>query len=161
MAQPTTATEHPPTEPAPTDRFAGSGLAADIPFLLARARALSMHNAHAALEPLGLKVRAFSVLWLVCEGLEPSQRELSAFLSLDPSQIVALVDELERRGAVTRQADPRDRRQRIIRPTPAGQRLLRKAHALVETGNDRSLSALTPDERRTLGELLGKLVLGG
>src|SRR6478752_1425955 len=108
------------------DRFDRSALAGDIPFLLARARALSIGNAHAALEPIGLKVRAFSVLWLACEGLEPSQRELSDFLDLDPSQIVALVDELERRGAVTRQADPQDRRQRIIRATPAGQRLLRK-----------------------------------
>lgn len=160
MPRPTTRTDGGVApDPAPADRFRHSELAGDIPFLLARARASSSGAANVALEAVGLKVRAFSVLWLACEGLQPSQRELSEFLNLDPSQIVALVDELEGRGAVTRQADPRDRRQRIITPTPAGRRLFRKARALAEAADDRSLSMLTADERRTLGELLVRVAL--
>lgn len=159
MALPATEAQGPLADTARVgDRFAGSALASDIPFLLARARAASTGNAHAALEQIGLKVRAFSVLWLACEGLRPTQRELSDFLNLDPSQIVPLVDELERRGAVTRQADPQDRRQRIILPTPAGKRLLRKALGLIETANDKSLAALTTAERQTLSALLSKIV---
>ena len=40
------------------------------------------------------------MLTLANSGLEPTQRELADFLSLDPSQIVALMDELEKRGLV-------------------------------------------------------------
>lgn len=143
------------------ERLAGSALASDIPFLFARARAASTRNAHAALAQIGLKVRAFSVLLLACEGLRPTQRELSEFLSLDPSQIVALVDELERRGAVIRQADPQDRRQRIILPTPAGKRLLRKAQGLIQAANDKSLGSLTQAERQMLNVLLQQIVFPG
>lgn len=160
MVQPTTVPSGEAVGTVPAARLRGSELAGDIPFLLARARAQSTANANVALEPLNLKVRAFSVLWLACEDLEPSQRELSDFLNLDPSQIVALIDDLERRGAVTRQADPRDRRQRIIRATPAGRRLLRKARNLVESANDRSLGALTEQEREQLGRLLTTLLSG-
>lgn len=138
--------------------LARSTLAGHIPFLLARARAAVTGNANDALAELGLKVRTFSVLWLAGEGLNPTQRELSDFLSLDPSQVVPLVDDLERRGAVTRQADPRDRRSRIIVVTPAGRRLLRKALALTEAADNRSLSALTAEERATLQTLLSKVV---
>ena len=147
-----------PEEGPEAGRFTTSALAGDIPFLLARARAAAIGRANAALAEVGLKVRSFSVLWLAGEGLNPSQRELSEFLNLDPSQIVPLIDELEQRGAVTRQTDPRDRRSRIIVITAAGRRLLRKARALAEAADDRSLSALTADERATLGELLTKVV---
>jgi len=143
---------------AESNPLAGSTLAGHIPFLLARARAAVTANANAALDELGLKVRTFSVLWLAGEGLDPTQRELSDFLSLDPSQVVPLVDDLERRGAVSRQADPRDRRSRIIVITPAGRRLLRKALALTDAADDRSLSALTTEERAALQALLGKVV---
>jgi len=139
-------------------RLSSTALAGDIPFLMARARAATSGNANAALAELGLKVRTFSVLWLAGEGLNPSQRELSEFLNLDPSQVVPLIDELEGRGAVTRKADPRDRRSRIIVITAAGRRLLRKARALAEAADDRSLSALTAEERATLGALLTKIV---
>lgn len=143
--------------PAP-HRLASSTLGGHIPFLLAQARASITANANAALAELGLKVRTFSVLWLAGEGLDPTQRELSEFLSLDPSQVVPLVDELERRGAVNRQADPRDRRSRIIAITPAGRRLLRRALILTESADDQSLSALTTEERASLRALLGKVV---
>lgn len=147
-----------PDDAPESNRFTTSALASEIPFLLARARAFSTANANAALADVGLKVRTYSVLRLAGEALKPSQRELSEFLSLDPSQVVALVDELEQHGAVTRRADLRDRRSRIIVITTAGRRLLRKAQALTEAANDRSLSTLTPEERTCLGELLTKVV---
>lgn len=43
---------------------------------------------------------------------EPTQRELTDFLSLDPSQVVSLVDDLKRRGLVERAAGKQDRRAR-------------------------------------------------
>jgi DNA-binding MarR family transcriptional regulator len=140
-------------------RFEDAALAHDLGFLLARARVRTSSAANEALAELGLRVRSLSVLWLASEGLQPSQRELGAFLALDPSQVVALVDDLESRGAVERQQDPGDRRSRIIVATPAGRRLLADAVDAVERANERSLAPLDETEQATLRELLARLVL--
>jgi DNA-binding MarR family transcriptional regulator len=140
-----------------SDRLLGSTLAEEIPFLLARARALTSSEANRRLAQVHLKVRTYSVLSLACSGLKPSQRELGDFLDLDPSQIVALVDELQHRGAVKREADPGDRRSRLIVGTLAGRRLLRRAASLVDDATESNLRALDPQEQRTLRELLTRV----
>jgi DNA-binding MarR family transcriptional regulator len=119
-------------------------LANEIEFLTARAE-------------LDLKVRSYSVLSLACSGENPSQRELADFLSLDPSQIVALVDQLEQRGAVTRETDPRDRRSKVIVATTAGRNLYKRAEAIIRRAEDQSLSALSLQEREALRDLLKRI----
>src|SRR5690606_31144169 len=101
-------------------RLSGAPLVDQTSFLLARANARSLALGNAALVGLGLRVRSYSVLALVGGDERPSQRELATFLSLDPSQVVALVDDLEARGLVERVADPRDRRANVVRATPQG-----------------------------------------
>jgi DNA-binding MarR family transcriptional regulator len=141
----------------PGHRLLVSDLAADPAFLLARARAVTSSAANARLAPYGLKVRSMSVLWLAAQGFGPSQRELSEFLGLDPSQVVSLVDDLQQRGLVERQPDERDRRSRIIVATVEGRRLLGEALAAAEAAGDASFANLTDHERKTLAELLLKV----
>ena len=136
------------------DRLSETGLTNEIEFLMARARAAGTISANARLQPLGLKVRSFSVLSLACSDVNPSQRELASFLSLDASQIVALVDDLEERGLVVREADPRDRRSNVIKATDAGRALHAKAQVQANLAQDESLSALTAEETEQLRKLL-------
>jgi DNA-binding MarR family transcriptional regulator len=140
-----------------SDRLWQSSLGQEIPFLLAKARALTSGEANRQLSEVDLKVRTYSVLSLACSGMNPSQRELCEFLDLDPSQIVALVDELQNRGAVKREADPKDRRSRLIVGTPAGRRLLRRAKGLIENATDHNLRPLDADEQETLRDLLTRV----
>lgn len=126
----------------------------DLSFLIARANALSIAAGNAALSDLGLKVRSYSVLALAAGSPPPSQREIAEFLRLDPSQVVALVDELQRAGLVTREPDPRDRRANVIRVTASGEELLvdaRRALVRAERGLHAGLDAA---ERATLADLL-------
>lgn len=139
------------------ERLYSSELAGETEFLAARTRSVGSRRANEDLAALGLKVRSYSVLSLACSGLHPSQRELAEFLVLDPSQIVALVDQLEKRGAVKRQADPRDRRSNIITATAAGKRLYAEAAAVVATAGDAVLGALSPAEREQLRSLLQRV----
>ncbi|MBW4094279.1 MAG: MarR family transcriptional regulator [Acidobacteria bacterium] len=139
------------------ERFMASELAGDIEFLTARTRALGSARANKALENLGLKVRSYSVLSLACSGLAPTQRELAEFLSLDPSQIVPLVDQLEERGMVERQADPQDRRSKVITSTTAGRQLYKKARAATTAGEAITMANLNPDEQKTLRNLLSRI----
>ena len=143
MPAPTTAeatTSSQPTAGNGLERLYTTDLASEIEFLTARARSLGSGRANNMLAELDLKVRSYSVLSLACSGQNPSQRELADFLSLDPSQIVALVDQLEKRGAVTREADPRDRRSKVIAPTPAGRN--GSCHPVGQVSQLRSLSCL-------------------
>ncbi|WP_432394286.1 MarR family winged helix-turn-helix transcriptional regulator [Pseudarthrobacter sp. L19] len=142
------------------DRLLASDLAGEIEFLAARARSVGIGHANALLAPLELKVRSYSVLALACSDTDPSQRELSGFLRLDPSQIVSLVDALEARGLVERAADPRDRRSKVIRATAAGRDLFARAAAAVRDAEDTSLAALSGTERDQLRELLRKIAFG-
>ena len=53
-------------------------------------------------------------------------RGLSAQLRISKPAITRAIDALEQAGFVAREADPRDRRSVLIRPTPGGQRFLTK-----------------------------------
>jgi DNA-binding MarR family transcriptional regulator len=149
------------SESTSRSRLLDTELAEEIEFLTARARSVGIARANAALASLNLKVRSYSVLSLACSGRDPSQRELADFLSLDPSQIVALVDDLERRGLVTRETDPRDRRAKGIAATAAGRRLYSAAKKIVRSAEDRSLSGLSLPEREQLRALLRRVAYPG
>ena len=140
-------------------RFGSSELAQETEFLLARARATGTGHANSRLLTLGLKARSYAVLSLAASGLEPTQRELAEFLSLDASQIVALVDQLEKAELVERQPAPTDRRTNVIVATAAGQKLYERARAVAHETEAESLSALSADEREDLRRLLSKITL--
>ncbi|WP_417234169.1 MarR family winged helix-turn-helix transcriptional regulator [Arthrobacter sp.] len=147
-----------PTAPATsgTDRFLASELAGEASFLIARARSRGSSIANERLAPLGLRVRSYSVLSLACSGLRPTQRELAEFLSLDPSQIVALVDSLEKEGLVQRIPDPTDRRSKLIESSAAGTALYARARALTGESEDVSLAGLDAGEKAEFLRLLNK-----
>ncbi|MFF2840584.1 MarR family winged helix-turn-helix transcriptional regulator [Paenarthrobacter sp. NPDC057981] len=138
-------------------RVRQSSLDGDIEFLAARARSVGNAAANGELAPLDLKVRSYAVLALASTTDGPSQREIAEYLCLDPSRIVAIVDELEQRDLVRRTPDPRDRRTKVVRSTKSGQALYRLGAEAVRKAEEFSLRALSFDERNTLRELLRKI----
>src|SRR5215471_15885109 len=93
-----------------------------VPFLLFRASAMSMALASEMLAPMALNPRQVGILTMVTE-LEPmTQADLSDALGIDRTTMVALLDDLEDKGHVTRQRHPRDRRAFLIQPTGTGRR---------------------------------------
>ncbi|AMM31172.1 MarR family transcriptional regulator [Sinomonas atrocyanea] len=141
-------------------RLAESAIAEDIGLLLAKVHAVGSVLNNRALGEFGLRERSYSVLRLACSGLEPTQRELADFLSLDPSQIVALIDELEQRGLVAREQGRTDRRQKIVLATPAGERLHAQAEAALTACESEQFAALTTDEVGSLRALLQRALWG-
>jgi DNA-binding MarR family transcriptional regulator len=145
-----------PVTVSAAERLRSSELANEIEFLTARSRAIGSAIANELLAGHSLKVRSYSVLALAAADSALTQRDLAEFLRLDPSQIVSIVDELETAGLVRREADPADRRSKVIAITPAGQTRYTAAVASARDAEDRALVALTPDERSQLRELLRK-----
>ena len=132
----------------------GRVLLDDVGFLLARASAIAVGAGNDALRPLGLSVRAFATLTLAAEHDGITQREISDFLRLDPSRVVAIVDDLEDRGLVSRVVARDDRRMRAVVATPAGRELFRAAVAATRAAQHDAFALPTPEARAEAIRLL-------
>ncbi len=60
-------------------------------------------------------------------GVQPS--EISGFLGISTARMAAALNNLERKGLVTRRIDPGDRRRILVEPTEAGKDMSRHKHA--------------------------------
>jgi len=89
-----------------------------------------------------------------------SQQALGRQLGVDPSRIVALLDQLESQRLAERRRDPSDRRAYHIHVTAAGDRLLAQASQLTAHVEQELLAPLTADERREFVAMLKTVVTG-
>ncbi len=135
-------------------------IAGDAVFLLEKLGAVGTLDANRELKDFGLNARSFSVLSLAGEDEAPTQKALAEMLTLDPSQIVSLVDRLESEGLVERIPDGRDRRIRRIRATAEGDEVRRVARVQVLRAQERTLGELRAEEVQQLIGLLGKALFG-
>ena len=114
--------------------------------------------AESSMAPDGLRPRHLIALKLLCEQGPASQQGLAEALSLDPSNVVGLLNELEERELVTRRRDRADRRRHIVELSPLGEQELNLAFARLSSVEDDLLSALSAEERDTLYNLLVRAV---
>lgn len=114
--------------------------------------------AEASMAPGGLRPRHLVALTLLQDHGPAGQQGLAESLKLDPSNVVALLNELEERELVTRRRDPADRRRHIVELSAAGERELACTRARYGLVEDELLGALTAEERATLYELLVRAV---
>jgi DNA-binding MarR family transcriptional regulator len=104
--------------------------------------------------------RHLVALRLLSEGGPTSQQALADSLSLDPSNVVGLLNELEERQLITRRRDPADRRRHIVALSPRGEDELCLAYGRLRLVEDDLFSALSAAERATLYDLLVRAVNG-
>jgi DNA-binding MarR family transcriptional regulator len=105
-----------------------------------------------------LRSRHLIALQLLHERGPLPQHGLGAALSLDPSNVVGLLNELEERGLVTRRRDPADRRRHIVSLSAAGSAELTASVTQLGLVEDELLKPLSAEERTTLYELLVRAV---
>ena len=86
-----------------------------------------------------------------------TQKALGDALRIDRTTMVALIDDLEGKGYVTRQRHPHDRRAFLVHPTGAGRGAKTAAIQILDEQQRRYLAPLTPAERQQLGALLKRL----
>ncbi len=123
-------------------------------FLLAQVGA---HAASQFAERLGVLELAppdAGILRLLRLAAGLSQQELAAKLRIHPSRMVAIVDNLEKRGLIERRANPDDRRLYSLHLTQAGGEALEKIGKVAREHQDALLSSLSKEDRDTLATLL-------
>src|SRR5690625_4667862 len=105
-------------------------------------------------------VRGYQVLSVAVHESPPTQAALAERLGIDRTVMTYLLDELVDCGVVERKQDPEDRRARRIVPTVHGRAVVKELDAQVSREEDALLSALRPEERRILRDLLGHAAEG-
>lgn len=88
------------------------------------------------------------------------QRSLAATIGFDTSTIGGVIDRLEKRGLIERQASPTDRRVRLLQVTAAGAALLESLIPAMLAAQQRMLAPLPEAERAHFMALLKTAVEG-
>ena len=129
-------------------------------FLTNKAGMLLLQAVEQRLKELGLSSRPYFVLAGV-DGAGPiSQQDLSRLLSIDPTTMVALVDELERGGFVQRSRNPSDRRRFDLTLTESGKRTLEAAHTAMAAAEAEFFAPLSETQRGRYHKYLEMLLAG-
>jgi DNA-binding MarR family transcriptional regulator len=127
-------------------------------FLLSRAHFSSRDRANQLLRPLGIVVHHFGLLSLLAMHGPSSQQALAQRLSVSPTMITQIVDEIEARGLAERRRNPDDRRSYLVSLTSEGKRKLKAARGVTKTVAAEIAAAIGEDGDRELRALLRKMV---
>lgn len=111
-------------------------------------------KADGALAPLGLRPRHFVALTILREHTGCTQQSLAGLLSVDRTNLVGLLNDLETDGLIARRRDADDRRRHLVELTPAGEARLGEAEGAMAAAEDEVLGALDAPQRAQLHELL-------
>lgn len=90
-------------------------------------------------------------------GGEMSQQELGMHFDLKPGSLSEILSKLEVNGLIERSRNPKDRRQLTIHLTEIGWKKARIDQAARIHFREQAFSALTPDERKNLADMLDKI----
>lgn len=112
----------------------------------------------ASLEPWGITPHEARALRVIGHQ-EPTRLGVVAqHLRIAPRSVTDVVDSLERRGYVTREPDPGDRRAIRVALTASGRHLLDELDAARRADSEGYFADLSDRDRATLARVLGRLV---
>ena len=141
--------------PKDTRQSGAPGIAQQWPTLLMiKLGRITMHRFTEALEPFGIRPRHVAALIELRDSGKLTQQALCGQLHLDPTNLVAILNELERRGYATRRRDPEDRRRHIVEISKKGLAAIDKVSKVMDGVEDELLDGFEPAERVQLAALL-------
>ncbi|QEU90445.1 MarR family winged helix-turn-helix transcriptional regulator [Streptomyces kanamyceticus] len=126
-------------------------------WLLGRAAARGRGLVAEALAREGLKMWHHVVLSAVADLGPVAQAELGRSVSLDPKDMVGVINDLQAQGLVDRAPDPTDRRKNAITITDKGKRLVTRCAQVAADANDALLAPLSAAERARFLEMLTRI----
>jgi DNA-binding MarR family transcriptional regulator len=113
-----------------------------------------------ALAQEGVRRQHFTVLTSLAEQGPASQATLGRRLSIDRSDLHAILNELEHDGLINRVRDEQDRRRNVVELTSRGAGTLKRLDKRVDGAQRALLEPLSATDRRDLRRLLEQLADG-
>ncbi len=102
----------------------------------------------------------FAILNALMDDPGEDQITLAGRVAFDAATSGSVIGRLEAKGWVRREADPADKRRKLLWVTPEGQEVALQMKRAVSKVQTRLLGPLSAAERQQFGELLGKLIAG-
>src|SRR4051794_30308041 len=137
--------------PKDTRESTPPGIAQQWPTLLMiKLGRITLHRFTEALEPFGIRPRHVAALTELRDHGELTQQSLCGQLHLDPTNLVAILNELEEKGFAKRRRDPVDRRRHLVEVSKKGTAVLEKVSEVMDGVEDDLLDGLEPAEREQL-----------
>ncbi|CAM2832490.1 MarR family winged helix-turn-helix transcriptional regulator [Prescottella defluvii] len=129
-------------------------------FLLAFRGELAGIRLRGALAVTGLRSRQAMTLLHLGHG-SIGQRQLADAMGVDPSQLVAILNDLESAGLAERRRDPADRRRHIVEITPEGARTVTRIEQALGDADAELFAELSDEESAALQALLERVRVNG
>jgi DNA-binding MarR family transcriptional regulator len=119
-------------------------------WLLGRAARTANRVTQQRLQDVGMRRYFYGVLATLDEFGPAAQAEIGRRLGIDPSDMVAVLNDLEGEGLVTRTRNPSDRRRNRIELTGPGRKALIRFDDAIAAAQDEYLASLSGPEQTAL-----------
>ncbi|VFQ47075.1 MarR family winged helix-turn-helix transcriptional regulator [Desulfoluna butyratoxydans] len=122
---------------------------------------------HAALSrdgmaALGITTAQFPFLAELFHQKRPvTQNELSIGLCIDPAATARALDQLEKKGLVTREVNPENRRQKLVAITPQAREMETDFYKVLGNASDTLVSGLSESDKQAALTLLDRIMANG
>lgn len=130
-----------------------------ILFQVEQASKVAKQYSQRKLDELGIKitVEQWVLLKIISESTELTQRELALKSSRDPASITRTLDILQKKGFITRQDVPNNRRSYYIILTKTGDEFIKENMDFVTGLREQSVKGFSRDELLQLSEMLERI----
>lgn len=125
-----------------------SGLTGIVDYPLRRAQMAVFDDFARRFQTVGLSPAQYAAPIVIGDNPGRNQSEVPGALGIQRPNIVAMMDELERRGLAERTRSGADRRSNAVALTPAGRALLERAH-IARTDQEAAIDSLLGCDART------------
>jgi MarR family transcriptional regulator, lower aerobic nicotinate degradation pathway regulator len=127
-------------------------------WLLGRASRVAQQLTQERLAEAGLRRGYYGVLATLDEFGPAAQAEMGRRLGIDPSDMVAILNDLADQGYIRRDRDPDDRRRNSVTLTEAGRDALNRFDGAIAAAQDAVLAEFSAGDREKLTSLLEQLI---
>ncbi|MCV7365009.1 MarR family winged helix-turn-helix transcriptional regulator [Mycolicibacterium neworleansense] len=109
------------------------------------------------LDAHGLTMWGYVVLLALDRSSVRTQAALAEAINADKTRIIRTLDDLQQQGLIEREADPDDRRVRLLAITEAGRAVKDAVQRDIQRGEERWLGELSADDRKVFLRVLQQL----
>lgn len=109
------------------------------------------------LEGVGLNSRHAAILVLAAEQAL-NQNTIANATQTHPNAVIALIDTLEQKQLAVREQNPLNRREYLVRVSPAGRKLVRQMEKAFGSSTDKFMDKLNAEEKADFTRLLLKCI---
>lgn len=109
------------------------------------------------LDAHGVSMWGYVVLLALDRSSVRTQAALAEAIGADKTRIIRTLDDLQQQGFIEREADPDDRRVRLLAITDAGRAVKDAVQRDIQRGEERWLGELSADDRKVFLRVLKQL----